>query len=302
MDGIVFDIKRFAVHDGPGIRTTVFLKGCPLRCLWCHNPESQRLEPELSFDPGECIGCRECLRVCPNQAHVFREGRHILERGRCDACGACAEACCTEAAAQIGRRRTVREVLDEALRDRPFYESSGGGLTISGGEPLVQPGFALALARAAREAGLTVCLDTCGYAPYARLAALLPWVDLVLYDVKASGERNHKRLTGVSNRRILANLKRLGRDGARIWLRLPLVPGINDDAEHLQACAALAREIPGIEWVEIMAYHRLGEDKRRRLGMQTPPSLDGTPPAGPEQVEQWRQALLRAGAPAVRPA
>ena len=219
MNGIVFDIKRGGVKDGPGIRTSVFLKGCPLRCTWCHNPESQLPRPETAADGTIC-----------------------------------------------GRAMSVAEVMAEVLPDVPFYAASGGGVTLTGGEPLAQPDFALALAQAAKAAGIHVALDTSGFAPWATLARFLPTVDLFLYDFKASDPARHKELTGVDNALILANLERLAAANARLCLRCPLVPGVNDDATHLAAIGDWAERLPAIEEVTLEPYHPLGLEKCKKFG------------------------------------
>ena len=283
--GTVFEIQHFSLQDGPGIRTTVFLKGCPLRCLWCHNPESQDPHPELSFRPECCIGCGWCFQVCP---HGGRSPEHPgeLRRDRCRRCGRCTERCYAGALELVGKTMTADEVLQEVLADREFYRHSGGGLTISGGEPLTQFPFVLELARAAKQQGIAVALDTSGYAPYEQLEALLPWVELFLYDCKATGAERHRELTGVDNVRILDNLARLDAAGARIWLRCPLVPGLNDQPEHLAAIADLANRRPRIERITLHPYHALGRDKEQRMGYHRPEvkAADFTPE---EIVEHW---------------
>ena len=283
--GTVFEIQHFSLQDGPGIRTTVFLKGCPLRCLWCHNPESQDPHPELSFRPERCIGCGWCFQVCP---HGGRSPEHPgeLRRDRCRRCGRCTERCYAGALELVGKTMTADEVLQEVLADREFYRHSGGGLTISGGEPLTQFPFVLELARAAKQQGIAVALDTSGYAPCEQLEALLPWVELFLYDCKATGAERHRELTGVDNVRILDNLARLDAAGARIWLRCPLVPGLNDQPEHLAAIADLANRRPRIERITLHPYHALGRDKEQRMGYHRPEvkAADFTPE---EIVEHW---------------
>jgi len=295
VSGSIFDIQRFSIHDGPGIRTTVFLKGCTLRCLWCHNPEGIRPEPQLSFLPERCIGCGYCARVCPNDAHRMDPERgHVLDRGRCTVCGACAEECYAGALELVGREATPRDVLDVVLRDRTFYETSGGGLTLSGGEPLMQVDFAEALLRAAKEAGLHCAVETCGHVGFDRFERLLPFVDLFLYDVKETDPARHADFTGASNDAILANLRALHERGASVLVRLPIVPGLNDRPDHFRAIAGLARELPGLLGFEVMPYHRLGTGKRERFGIGEDP-LSHVQAPDAETVAGWVRELRELG-------
>ncbi|MBU0608192.1 MAG: glycyl-radical enzyme activating protein [Armatimonadetes bacterium] len=265
--GIVFDIKGFAIHDGPGIRTTVFFKGCPLRCDWCHNPESQSAEPVLAQFPHNCIGCGKCLLRCPQQGLTCGDTQIIIDRDKCLACGTCAETCYAEALVVRGRRMTVEAVMAEVLKDRPFYENSGGGMTLSGGEPLFQPEFAIALLRAAKAEGLHTCLDTSGYVSWAVLEEAMQYTDLVLYDLKTVSPQVHRAWTGRSNQRILENLRALTSDGADVQLRMPLVPGFNDQAEDMAAAARFIMGLPHPPPLEILPYHKLGEGKYEALGV-----------------------------------
>ena len=255
--GLVFDIQRFSLHDGPGIRTTLFLKGCPLRCWWCHNPESQAAGLELIRWPQRCIGCGACLEACPAGA-ITPAGD--VDPARCTLCGACVDACHAQARQLVGRDMTVAQALAELERDRPFYDQSGGGVTISGGEPLAQPDFLLALLRACRQADLHTALDTCGHAPWPLLDAVRPYVGLFLYDLKLIDPGRHRQVTGVSNELILDNLRALAAHGHRLILRLPVIPGVNDDDDNIRRVAALA----AIERVDLLPYHRTALDKYRR--------------------------------------
>jgi pyruvate formate lyase activating enzyme len=291
MRGTVFDVQRGALHDGPGVRTTVFLKGCPLRCAWCHNPESWLARPELSFEPSRCAHCLECAAACPSGAHRSGDGRHVLDRARCTAEGACAAACPSDALSLVGREWTVEGVLAVVERDRPFHERSSGGLTVSGGEPLAQPAFARALLAAAKERGVGTCLDTCGHAPWEDLAACLPFADLVLFDWKAGDPERHERLTGVDGALVRENLGRLVGTGAAVVLRAPLVEGVNDDPSSLDALASVAHRL-GLA-VEVLPHHALGRDKRARLGRAAGPSW---PSASAERARAWVDALRARGA------
>jgi pyruvate formate lyase activating enzyme len=282
--GMVFHIQRFSIQDGPGIRTSVFLKGCPLRCDWCHNPESQWPGPELVVRRERCIRCGSCVACCP-------EGEPRVPGGApCPVCGACAEACPTESRAVAGRTMTVTEVLSEVSRDRLVYEESGGGVTISGGEPLAQPVFLRELLAGCRRLGIPAAIDTCGYAPREDLLEAAALADLVLYDLKGLDEARHLDRTGVSLRPILENLKALAAIHPRVHLRIPLIPGYNDDPSELEGMAQYAEELRGpsagasrgIRAVSLLPYHRLGEDKRTRLG-RVERTRDTMPPT-PAQV------------------
>ncbi len=300
--GLVFDIQRFSLFDGPGIRTTVFFKGCPLRCLWCHNPEGIDPQAQLLYSAGLCVSCGLCVKACPRGAQAIdKEGRHTLDRARCNVCGACVAACPTRALEMAGRSMTAGAVMDEVLKDRLFYTESGGGLTLSGGEPLLQPEFAAALLRAAREEGLHTAVETSGCCSWSRLEAILPLTDLFLYDLKEMDPLRHETFTGVPLKPILDTLSRLSEAGATIVLRLPFIPGCNARPDHIAAVAELAAGLTGplrqaqgrLAGVDLLPYHRLGEGKRARLGLaETAPAAD-VPEK--ETIAGWKKAFAEAG-------
>lgn len=268
--GMVFDIQRFCVHDGPGIRTTVFLKGCPLSCGWCHNPEGIRAEPQIMFNAEKCIGCRACLSVCSHGTHILTaDGRRVFHPELCVGCGACARACPSESLTLIGSRMTVTEVLCAVLRDRPFF-AAGGGVTFSGGEALMQSEFLSALLRCSKNEGLHTALDTSGCVGWSALESTLKLTNLYLYDIKAFSPALHRKLTGVDNSLILENLRRLDAAKACIWIRLPLIRDLNDGEEELAGTARLLSELSCVERIEMMPYHVLGRAKHPMLGKAEP--------------------------------
>jgi len=294
--GLLFDIQRFSIHDGPGIRTTVFLKGCPLACLWCHNPEGISAQPALFFSPERCIGCGYCLRTCEQHGHAILEGKHVLDRSKCRVCGRCTTECYAGALEVTGKFMTAGEAIAEVLRDRAFYETSGGGLTISGGEPTLQPEFTEAVLRLAKASGLHTVIETCGWAEWTCFELLAPLADLFLFDYKETDPERHKAFTGVDNRLILDNLRRLHAAGKPVILRCPIIPGCNDRADHFEGIARLWRELPGLAGIEIMPYHRLGESKISRLGKAGDPRLQASQPE-PETIESWKRFLRERGVP-----
>ncbi len=261
----ILNVQRFCTKDGPGIRTTVFFKGCPLSCLWCHNPESQARKKELTYQSDRCVHCLRCTAACPQGCHIQADGRHRLDRTACIACGACLSPLC-EALEITGEERTVDSLLEEIRKDALFYENSGGGLTLSGGEPLLQADACAELLRRAKECGIHTCIETCGYASAAALEKTIPWTDLYLFDWKESDPTRHQEYTGVDNRRILENLTRLDQAGKSILLRCPIIPSVNDRPDHLAGIAALANRLSSIREIVLEPYHTLGVGKYGRLG------------------------------------
>jgi len=295
---LIFDIEKFAVHDGPGIRTVVFMKGCPLRCVWCHNPESQLFEKEIFFSPGKCIGCGWCMQACPKHCHTAENGKHVFHRETCVRCGKCAEKCYPSALETAGREMTVSQVMAEVMKDRIFYDTSGGGITLSGGEPLAHFPFTKALLTAAREQNLQTAAETCGYAPEEHAAALVPLLDYWLWDVKAAPE-HHEEFTGVKSDVILRNLKRIDSMGAKIFLRCPLIPGKNDTPADLNHIAELANSLKNVQRIDLEPYHPLGESKNIRLGKT---NLFTSPFAEKEKVQEYADYIgARTGVPVYRP-
>ncbi len=296
MTGRVFDIQRFSIHDGPGIRTTVFLKGCPLSCRWCCNPESQSADPDITWFGEKCSACGTCVEACKRDAVVVDgAGRRRVERARCDLCGDCVSLCPGEALTIVGRSMTVDDVLREVASDAIFYSRSGGGLTLSGGEPLAQPTFAAELLRRYKSdyVGLHTTVETCGEAPWEDVVPVAPHVDLFLYDIKHMDTAAHRRHTGTGNERILENAARLAEGGASIVVRVPLVPGVNDGEANLRQTAEFARSVLHVDRIDLLPYHRLGEPKYSRLGRCYP--FAGVGPASDLSVASARRTLEACG-------
>ncbi len=267
MNGNIFNIQRFCTSDGPGIRTTVFLKGCPLKCSWCHNPESRLSGKSMFFDANKCIGCGYCFTHCPNGVHQMAEDLHILDREKCALCGKCSEGCYSGAIEICGIEKSTDEILEEVFRDNEFYKNSGGGLTISGGEPLYQPNFTIELSKKAKEKSLHVCIETSGFGSLDKLIELSKYVDIFLFDIKCLDEKLHKTHTGVELFPILNNLKALDESGAKTILRCPIIPDVNLNEYHFNELSKLSNSLKNVLEINLEPYHPLGIDKSKRLGI-----------------------------------
>ena len=282
--GIVFDIKKYSIHDGPGIRTTVFLKGCPLSCWWCHNPESQAPTVEMFFRENRCIRCGACLEACPQDAIAWNGQGPITDQEKCERCGTCAAACYAEARESIGREMTVAQVMEQVERDVAFYDESRGGVTLSGGEPLLQWDFSLALLRACKDMEIHTALDTCGLARWEIMDRIREYVDFFLYDLKLIDGEKHRQFTGVSNELILKNLQALSQRGHNIVVRVPVIPGVNDDDESIRQIGAFAARLAHLASIDLLPYHHIGMDKYTRLN-KAYKLVDARPPTDERMAE-----------------
>jgi len=286
--GIIFNIQRYSVHDGPGIRTTVFLKGCPLSCWWCHNPEGQPGGQEIVFWDNRCLGCGRCSEYCPSEAIQMKNGKPVTEKTRCLLCGECSQVCPAQAREILGRKMTVGEVIKEVEKDLVFYEESGGGVTFSGGEPLRQIKFLNDLLDCCKQVGIHTAVDTCGYLSWEVLEKAAPKVNLFLYDLKLMDSKKHQKYTGVTNEIILENLKRLSLKHHNIYIRLPLISGINDDTQNIKELGSFLSPLD-IAQVNILPYHEMAVDKYYRLNK--PYRLSRTKPHSEEILVKISEAL-----------
>lgn len=293
---VVFDVQKFAVHDGPGIRTLVFFKGCPLRCAWCSNPESHEPGEQMVYFDNRCLGCLSCVERCPQAAvNASAAGRPVTDHARCTDCGECREVCFADARTLLGRSVTLPELMDEIRQDAAFYRRSGGGVTLGGGEVMLWAGFAEQLLGLCRAEGIHTAVETCGHGPWSELARLVPGTDLFYYDLKVIDPAEHERLTGVDNATILGNLERLAATGARIIVRIPVVPSFTDSAENVRGIASFVAAGPLAERIELLPYHRLGLDKYRRLGRDY--ALEDLEPPSAEVMRALADVVERAGVP-----
>ena len=293
MKGMIFDIQKFALHDGPGIRTTVFMKGCELRCKWCCNPESQLITPQLSFDVNKCSNCMECLSVCKEEALSNKQGKLSVNFELCTSCGKCIRECLPNALKIYGWQSDAKTIIDEVIKDKSFFDNSGGGITISGGDAVFQPAFALEILNLARENGIHTCLETSGYCKPETFSELASVTDLFLFDFKHFKDSEHEKFTGVSNKLILSNLDYLCRLNKPVILRCPIIPGVNNNMQHFKEIADLSKKYVSIKAVEIMAFHDWGFHKYEQIGMKRP-VIDSSTVAD-KVAQSWIEAIRNLG-------
>lgn len=289
--GKIFDIQRISVHDGPGIRTTVFLKGCPLRCKWCHNPEGLDGKVQLKYLDEKCILCQRCRLVCGNAVHTFGENTHLIDFSACVACGNCVAECPSTALELVGEEISPSELVRQVCEDRVFFGEEGG-LTLSGGEPMLQPEFVYETFCEAKKAGLHTCLDTSGYAKWENYEKILPVTDCILYDVKAYSADIHRSATGVDNQMIKDNLQKLCGYGKTIYIRTPVVKGYNATQEEMQKIADFLKELP-IVGITLMPYHTLGQSKYPMMGIKK--YGEALAPPSEEEMEQYKKLFIERG-------
>ncbi len=287
MDGLISDIQKFSLHDGPGIRTTVFLKGCNMKCLWCQNPETISVKPQIAEYAAKCIGCGTCIDVCPNSAVHLNNGHRVVDKDKCKLCGACVERCPSGALTIIGVVREVNDVFAEIAADLPYYRNSGGGLTLSGGEPLLQSGFCSELLQRSWEAGIDTAIETNLSLPYERLEPMLPWLNRIFFDLKIMNNQAHKRFTGIGNKNILINSKRLDQEGIPMVVRTPLIPGITDSEENIAAIARWVSNLKNSCSYELLNFNSLTEAKYGPIGDEY--SLQSARPLSEDQVKKLAQ-------------
>ena len=290
--GLVFNIQKFSIHDGPGVRTTVFLKGCPLRCKWCANPESQSKKVQMMYDREKCLGCQSCVKTCPENALSMTENGIRVEHDKCTGCLECEKVCPGRALSHEGDLKTVKEVFDICMQDEIFYEDSGGGVTISGGEGMVQPDFVCSLVDMLKEKGIHTAIETTGSVASEVFQRVAPKFDLLLFDVKHHDSQKHKAGTAVGNELIVENLRWAKQQGIEILPRLPVIPGFNDSLEDAAGIAALLKDI-GLEKIQLLPFHQMGERKYEFLGRNY--ELKEIPMLHREDLEQYREEFLKAG-------
>jgi pyruvate formate lyase activating enzyme len=295
--GTIFDIKRYAINDGPGIRTAVFFKGCPLECWWCHNPEGQLYQPQLMIRENRCKSAGTCVEVCPLGA-INWDYKPSVDWAKCDHCGKCAEQCYAGGLEMVGRQVSADVLMAEIERDVPFYDQSQGGVTFTGGEPMAQTEFLQEVLFACREKHIHTAVDTSGFTNWNNLHSIAALVDLFLYDLKLMDDTRHIKYTSVSNKLIIANLLKLADTGAHIIVRIPLIPGINDDVENIESCASTLAKLPGLDGAEVMPYHSIGTAKYEALGMKY--KIGNIRPPTEEQIERVEAMLSNHGIPVIK--
>ncbi len=293
MKGLVTQIQRFSLQDGPGIRTTVFLKGCNMRCDWCHNPETLSFERELMLYDNKCIGCGQCFQVCPTGAHKAEDGRHIIDRTLCRRCGRCAEECFAQAIILCGERMDTEEVMREILQDKAYYVTSGGGVTLSGGEVLCQKAFADSICTACHKEGIATAIETNLSLPFESIKDLLSHVDLVMCDLKLWDEKKHEKHTGISNRQVLANIRLLDETGIPFVVRTPLIPHVTDSTENIASIAAFLTGLSHLQYYELLNFNPLGAAKYQELHRYNP--YENTAPLDANHLERLKGAGEQAG-------
>lgn len=279
--GLIFNIQRFSIHDGPGIRTTVFLKGCSMKCFWCHNPEGRQPRAEIQYFPEKCISCGECVQVCPNRAHILKDDKHIFLRELCQSAGECVKVCYSEALNLTGKEMSIDEIMEEIMRDRIFYDTSGGGVTLSGGEPVLNSEFSKNILKRCKDEALHTTIETCGNYPWKNLETLLPFIDFVMMDIKHLNPEKHEQVTGNSNELILANAKKLALTDKPILFRTPVIPSVNDTIEEIATISQFVKYLMELRMknafqknrsekiqFELLPFHRLAADKYRSLAME----------------------------------
>ena len=291
--GIIFDIQKFVLDDGPGIRTVVFLKGCTLRCVWCCNPESYQIKPELGFFVSRCNNCGDCISVCPDNAINKGVSSVVINHDLCSVCEKCIDVCPTSALRIFGKTVSASEIIEEVIKDKDYFINSNGGITLSGGEALMQIDFAISILKLAKDNGLHTCIETAGNVPQHSISRILPYVDLFLFDYKLTDDTLHKKCTGANNQLILENFDFIYHSGTEMVMRCPIIPGINDTEEHFKGIVLMSQKYPAINGVELKPYHEYGKDKYFQVGYEPLDLGSGTVSKSHEQ--EWKNRLKSMG-------